>query len=167
MRRTFFAVWHACSVLICDIIWGCIRVSESEKKGDALSPATIYLSNCCLVATSQGEGRGMQLFNCTLSWVADSLWVRFGYCEKLQKLYLIKEIAFSIGLIMRDSERECLIESAWIEKGLGSVIELSDEIAESKMSRKMKYGMVRLVFDVFELSNWLFVQYINLKFDKT
>lgn len=26
----FFAVWHACSVLICDIIWGSIRVRKRE-----------------------------------------------------------------------------------------------------------------------------------------
>lgn len=84
----FFAVWHACSVLICDIIWGSIRV---RKKGDALS-LWQSVSNC-LRCCKQGA---MQLFNCT------PLCCRFTLSsvrqlQKLRKLYLIKEIAFESG----------------------------------------------------------------------
>lgn len=46
----FFAVWHACSVLICDIIWGSIRV---RKKGRRLVTVTISIE---LSAMLQARG---------------------------------------------------------------------------------------------------------------
>lgn len=50
----FFAVWHACSVLICDIIWGSIRV---RKKGRRLVTVTI-----CIELSAMLQARGNATF---------------------------------------------------------------------------------------------------------
>lgn len=71
----FFAVWHACSVLICDIIWGSIRVRKRETPCHC---DNLYRTVCDVA--SKGQCNFLIAPRC----VADSLWVQFGNCKSCE-----------------------------------------------------------------------------------